>query len=421
MQSARFIAHSLHHAGIARVLNAALGAVEPGKLIQDSLFHLANAPGELFALSLGKAAEPMLMALSKHKKLNDALVITKHTTGDNPVGIKLMLAGHPIPDERSLLAGRAALDFASRVGESDTLICLISGGGSALVCVPANSLKLDEYQNITSSLIRSGAGISEINIIRRALDEIKGGGLARACPANVISLILSDVIGNPLEAIASGPTVANPTNNQDALKIISKYSISVSNHIINYLSHDLPHLGLDRVDRAKNLIVADLSTAAQGALDQAQREGYETRILNLSLQGEARSVGLNLANQLKQSIQNISRPFCLIAGGETTVTVRGNGKGGRNQELALAAVTPLAYMPNIFFVTLATDGEDGPTDAAGAIVTGDSLQRARKLGMLPEDYLARNDSYSFFNESDDLLRPGPTGTNVNDLVFLFGL
>lgn len=421
MQSARFFSLALRHAGIARILNAALGAVEPGKLIQDSLIHLANAPGELFALGLGKAAEPMLMALSKHKKLNDALVITKHTTGDLPVWIKCLLAGHPIPDERSLLAGKAALDFASKVGVSDTLICLISGGGSALVCVPVNSLKLEEYQTITSALIRSGAGISEINIIRRALDEIKGGGLARACPGNVIGLILSDVLGNSLEAIASGPTVTNPTNNQDALRIIRNYSIPVPNHIMDYLSHEPPRWGVDRVDPAKNLIIGDLNTAAEAALDQAQREGFATQVLNLSLHGEASTVGTDLAIQLKRSIRNISRPFCLIAGGETTVTVKGHGKGGRNQELALAAVTPLADISRILFITLATDGEDGPTNAAGAVVTGDSLQRARRLGMLPDDYLARNDSYAFFNQLDDLLRPGPTGTNVNDLAFLFGL
>ena len=421
MQSARFLTNSMQNPGISRILNAALVGVDPGKLVQKSLIHLEIAPGNLFALGLGKAAEPMVKALSKTRKLKDALVITKHASGKPRESLKIIEAGHPIPDERSLQAGKAALEFALKVGVSDTLICLISGGGSALACVPVNDLKLAELQNLTSDLIRSGAAISEINTLRRSLDEIKGGGLARACPGTVISLILSDVLGNSLEAIASGPTVANPTSNKDALSIINKYSIPAPAHIIDYLSHERQEQGCERVIPVRNFIVGDIRTAAEAAQEQARHEGYATQILDLSLQGEASSVGFDLSNKLRQSIQKTNRPFCFIAGGETTVTVKGNGRGGRNQELALAAVTPSADIPGLFFITLATDGEDGPTDAAGAVVTGDSLHRAHRLGMYPEDFLARNDSYSFFDGLGDLLRTGPTGTNVNDLAFVFGL
>ena len=421
MQSDRFHTHSLQDPAISRVLTAALEGVEPGRLIQNSLAHIDNAPGDLYALGLGKAAEPMVLALSKTRKLKDALVITKHASGISSQNLKIVKAGHPIPDERSLRAGKAALEFASRVGVSDTLVCLISGGGSALACVPVNGLNLDDIQSLTSALMRSGASISEINVLRRSLDQIKGGGLARACLGNVISLILSDVLGNSLEAIASGPTVVNPTSHHDALNIIIKYSIPIPEHIINYLAYESAEMGDARVNPAQNIIIGDIKTAAEAAQEQARREGFTTQMLNLSLQGEARSVGVDLVNESKSYIQQFIRPFCLLAGGETTVTVKGNGRGGRNQELAMAAITPLAGVPDILFITLATDGEDGPTEAAGAVVTGDSLDRAHKLGMVPEDYLVRNDSYSFFKGLGDLLQPGPTGTNVNDLVFLFGL
>ena len=295
-----------------------------------------------------------------------------------------MESGHPIPDERSLAAGQAALDFVSNLRKSDLLVCLISGGGSALVAAPRQGITLADIQSQTSNLLASGATINEINALRRQLDRIKGGGLARATKAKVIGLILSDVIGNSLETIASGLTVD-------------------------------PALGT----HVQNSIIGDIHVAAQAAVEQAITEGFDSEILGLQIKGEARKVGSHFAKRLKEEKQKRKNPFCLIAGGETTVTFHGNGKGGRNQELALAAVDELSNIENILLIALATDGDDGPTDAAGAAVNGETRQRAERLGMSASDYLSRNDAYSFFDPLNDLIKCGYTGTNVNDLVFLF--
>jgi glycerate 2-kinase len=303
------------------------------------------------------------------------------------------------------------------------LVCLISGGGSALVTAPY--VPLEDLQTLTSLLLSSGARIDEINTLRRQLDRIKGGGLARATKAKIVSLILSDVIGNPLEAIASGPTVPDPTTKQDALAILEKYTLEqrVPDSILLHLEHDRVvsehqehESGFSNVE---NIIIGDNKLAAQAALEQAEQEGFQAEILTNELQGEAREVGRDLARRLREESSRRARPFCLIAGGETTVTIRGEGKGGRNQELALNAVRELKGLQNVMLIALGTDGDDGPTDAAGAVVTGETAHRAEVLGLNAADSLSRNDAYPFFDALGDLLKTGPTGTNVNDLVFLF--
>jgi len=290
-----------------------------------------------------------------------------------------------------------------------------------LVTAPYEGISLEDMQTLTSLLLSCGARIDEINILSRQLDRIKGGGLVRATKAKVISLILSDVIGNLLEAIASGPTFPNPTTKEDAVAILRKYGIEkqIPVSIMTFLESGslLPNFQQQVV--GLHNIIGDNKLAAQAALEQAELEGVHSEILTNELQGEAREVGLLLAKKLRDEISKRQRPFCLISGGETTVTIRGNGKGGRNQELALAAVNELRDLENVMLISLATDGEDGPTDAAGAVVTGESARRAESLGLGAADYLYRNDAYSFFKQLDDLLKPGPTGTNVNDLVFLF--
>jgi hydroxypyruvate reductase len=307
--------------------------------------------------------------------------------------------------------------------EEDTLVCLISGGGSALVTAPY--VPLEDLQTLTSLLLSSGAPIDEINTLRRQLDRVKGGGLARGTRAKIISLILSDVIGNSLEAIASGPTVPDPTTKVDAIAILKKYNLEekVPGSILDILL-SVPSLALTSSGRAinarvQNIIVGDNKLAAQAALKQAEQEGFQAEILTNELQGEARDAGRDVAQRLRAESVNRTRPFCLIVGGETTVTIRGYGKGGRNQELALGAVEELRGVENVMLITLATDGDDGPTDAAGAVVTGESAQRAAAQGLDAVDHLSRNDSYRFFEKLGDLLKTGPTGTNVNDLTFLF--
>jgi len=388
MDANRFITHALGDPRITAILAAAIDAVEPGKLVLDYL-QKADLPNHdrVFLLGIGKASEAMTRAAAGFLgDYSEALVITKSTSHQERKRMTVIEGGHPVPDQRSLAAGQAALDFVSGLKENDLLVCLISGGGSALVTVPRDGITLEEIRMQTASLLAGGAAIHEINARRRQLDRIKAGGLARMTRARVLGLILSDVIGNSLETIASGLTVD-------------------------------PSLGR----RVQNVIVGDIRIAAGAAQKQAGLMGFDSDILDLGLQGEAREVGLQLAARLKRERRDRKAPFCLIAGGETTVKVQGGGRGGRNQELALAAVDELSGLKNVLFVSLATDGDDGPTDSAGAVVDGDTHRRAEGLGMSASGYLSRNDSYSFFDPLGDLIKCGYTGTNVNDLVFLVGL
>lgn len=432
MDAHRFATHSLNNLRILRILSAALEAVNPYTAVKK---HLPEITGNVHGLGIGKASVPMLNALAEAIPLSDALAISKHASASSldyrpPLSASLELfpvieGGHPIPDSRSLYAGERALEFVSSLHEEDTLVCLISGGGSALMTAPHEGISLEDMQTLTSLLLACGARIDEINILRRQLDRVKGGGLARATKAQILSLILSDVIGNPLEAIASGPTVPDPTTRNDAIAVLKKYQIEeqVPSSILNFL-FGIPSPAFAAEDSgtsALNLIIGDNKLAASAALEQAIREGFRAEILTNKLQGEAREVGMILAKRLRSEIKKRPCPFCLIAGGETTVTIRGNGRGGRNQELTLAGVDEMNGLENAMLISLATDGEDGPTDAAGAVVMGESAQRGERLGLRAADFLSRNDAYSFFEALGDLIKTGPTGTNVNDLVFLLAL
>lgn len=421
MDPRRFVTHSLTDPRSLRILAAALEAVDPYKAVQKYL--PSSIEGRVFGLGIGKAAVPMMDALAARGPLSGGLAVTKFGA-ERRESFEVMEGGHPVPDARSLDAGERVLQFVSALNQDDTLVCLISGGGSALVTAPC--VPLQDLQLLTALLLSSGAPIHEINTLRRQLDRVKGGGLARATKAKIISLILSDVIGNPLEAIASGPTAPNPTTKNDALKILKKYDIEqrVPDPVLDILllpGEGAASDGKSIKGKAQNIIIGDNRLAAQAALEQAKQEGFQVEILTSALQGEAREVGRDLAGRLRTHSSARPRPFCLIAGGETTVTIRGDGKGGRNQELALATVEELAGLQNVMLIALATDGDDGPTDAAGAVVTGDSARRAKSLGLNAADYLARNDAYPFFEALGDLLKTGPTGTNVNDLNFLFAI
>ncbi len=419
MDTKRFATHSLKDPRILRILCAALDAVDPYDAVQK---YLPALEGHVFGLGIGKAALPMMDALAERIRISGGLAITKFASNLSRESFTVIEGGHPIPDARSLHAGERALDFVSSLHEDDILVCLISGGGSALVTAPY--VPLEDLQTLTSLLLSSGARIDEINILRRQLDRVKGGGLARATKARVISLILSDVIGNPLETIASGPTVPDPTTREDAMNILKKYQLQdqappAIYKLLTIVNSPLAgDGGLSVIARVQNIIIGDNQLAAHTAMLQAQQEGFYAEILTNELQGEAREAGVMLAKRLRHDASKRPRPFCLIAGGETTVRVRGGGKGGRNQELALAAVEELRGLENVILIALATDGDDGPTDAAGAVVTGDSARRAESLGLDAAGQLSRNDAYPFFEALGDLLVPGPTGTNVNDLIFL---
>jgi hydroxypyruvate reductase len=367
-------------------------------------------------------------------RLSAGLVITKHAPGILPSPLlisesqfTILEGGHPLPDARSLLAGDRIRAFLSGMTSDDLLVCLLSGGGSALVSAPVEGISLSDLQELTSSLLVCGARISEINTLRRHLDSLKGGGLARlAAPARVVSLILSDVVGNPLETIASGPTSPDPTTCQDALDILVRYSLLDSHSAIVNALKTVPEThksGDPLFTHVQNLVIGDNLKAAQAGLRQADAEGFHPYLLRADLQGEARLTAVDLCRTLRWAWQTgdpAPRPACIVAGGETTVTLCPHpGLGGRNTEMALAAVTELANFPGVMLATLATDGEDSSTGAAGAVVTGETYLHARALGLNPADYLSRNDSYHFFEGLNDLFQIGPTGTNVNDLIFLF--
>lgn len=420
----RFMSTSLTDLRIMRVLEAALEEVEPAALVRRFL-ATATLPthSQRYLLGLGKAAAAMTRGAAEAVgQFQDALVITKLRTDADPESFTVLQAGHPVPDERSVAAGKAALDFVSQLEPTDLLICLVSGGGSALATAPAEGVTLDDIQRITSSALESGAGIEDINNLRRCLDRLKGGGLAAATRARVLGVILSDVIGDRVDAIASGPTVPCGSDPTRAARLLKRVQISPSSGLLRAVAKtsSLP-IGAER-DRITNVIVGNVRTAAQGALRQAVLEGFHARVLEPSFEGEAGPVGQAMGNRLAAASQVGPRPACLIATGESTVTLPpSHGTGGRNQELALAAVESVDALDDCMLIALATDGEDGPTDAAGAVVTGATAARARFMGMNSADYLARHDSYHYFRALGDLLKPGYTGTNVNDLLLLIVL
>lgn len=449
----RFSTHSLdsHPQGeiIQRILAAALNAADPGQAV---LAHVRRTGDHLWIgeadynlsqihrvwiIGAGKAGVPMLQAVNGllGDKLEDGVIVVKegYAGGHSQVGpVRILQAGHPVPDIRSVQAAAETSRLLSESGEGDLVISLISGGGSALLVSPPVGVSLEDIQALTSSLLASGARIDEINTLRKHLDQFKGGQLARlASPARIAALVLSDVVGDPLESIASGPTVPDPTSYQQALDILQRYDLvrpappAVLDHLRKGCAGHIPETpktGDQVFQNVQNVIVGSNRLAALAAIRAAQQEGLDARLLTTYLQGEAREAGRFLAaiaRQVSATGDPVSIPGCLVVGGETTVTLKGAGRGGRNQEIALSAVSPISGLVEILLVTLATDGGDGPTDAAGAVVTGETFSRAKQAGLDLQAALDQNNSYPFFDALGDLLKPGPTQTNVNDLVFIF--
>ncbi len=455
MNANKLTTHSLQRTpggeAISRILAAALEAVEPSQAVrrhvkrQGNRLHIAgktydlNEVNRLFLISFGKASLPMAQSMAEvlGEHLTTGIVIPKSPPSPSPTpsrhpSFSVLPAAHPVPDQRSLQAAQQVINLLGTTTAADLVLFLISGGGSALLTAPSPGVSLEDLQTLTQALLACGATINEINCLRKHLSQVKGGGLARlAAPARMATLILSDVVGDPLDVIASGPTVPDPTTFQEALDILRKHNLEEETpaSIKAYLQRgaageipETPKAGDPVFDQAHHAIIGNNEQSARAALNQARAEGFNPMLLTTSLQGEARQAGRFLASILRQlalSGDPLPRPACLVAGGETTVTVRGDGQGGRNQELALSAVKELTGLADVWLISLATDGEDGPTDAAGAVVSGETWRRAVALGLDPNDFLARNDAYHFFAPLGDLLKPGPTQTNVCDLVFLF--
>lgn len=419
------------HDRILAIIESALAAADPAAAVGRHL-HLDSENlqagartipvrdiGRIFLAGGGKAAAPMAWAAAEilGERLTAGVLVTKYGhSGERPLPpqVRLVEAGHPVPDLRGIQAAQQMLDLLADLQPEDLVICLISGGGSALLTAPAEGITLPYLEDLTARLLASGADIREINTIRKHLSRIKGGRLAAHCaPARVISLILSDVVGDPVDMIASGPTVPDPTSLADARNILETYELPQPPALV-----ETPKPGSPLFERADNILIGSNRIAAEAALRAAKASGFSARILTTSLTGEAQDAGRWLAGQAAR----MPTGAVWIAGGETTVTLPSNhGLGGRNLETALAAVPLLAGREDILLVTLATDGGDGPTGAAGAVVSGETARRAAGAGLSPEGYLHRHDAYTFFAALQDLLVTGPTRTNVNDLVFLLNL
>jgi hydroxypyruvate reductase len=431
---------------ILPILSAALQAVDPMAAVrrhvclEDSMLHMGDHTYDLrqyeniYVVGGGKAGGSMARAIEDilGDRITAGVVNTKYGYLADTKIVRINEAGHPIPDAQGMAGAREMLDLATGASEGDLVLCLISGGGSALMTLPVGGVSLKDMEALTSALLRCGATINEINTIRKHLSQIKGGNLARAAfPAEVVSLILSDVVGNPLDVIASGPTVPDSSSFAQSWEIAERYNLvdELPAPIIERLRkgkdgkiEETPKQGDHVFARTYNLIIGSNEIAARAAIDEARDAGFHSMLLSTYVEGEAREVAhvfCAIAKEILHSGQPVPRPACVVAGGETTVTIRGEGRGGRNQELALSAAIRLDGVDEVMIVALATDGTDGPTDAAGAIADGSTLRRARAKKLLARYSLANNDSYRFFDGLDDLLITGPTNTNVNDLTFVF--
>lgn len=418
------------------LIQAALAAVEPAQAVRRNLrmeagqLWLGEQPlqlgsgGQIFVVGAGKAG--LAMGRASQDILGDRLqrgvmAVPQAPAQNGP--IRWLQGGHPVPTEGSLAAGRAIAECLHEARAEDLVLALISGGGSALMELPVEGVSLADLQATTQALLRCGASIDEINAVRHQLSQLKGGGLSRmAAPAPVVSLILSDVVGDRLDIIASGPTVAPVTTAQQAAAVVDHYQ----------LGDQLPAAVIDRLQVAaaagkpetppsQSILIGSNRQAAVAVVDEAEKLGFHGLLLTNYLEGEAAQAGAfcaALAKSIRRHGDPVEPPACLILGGETTVQVTGPGSGGRNQELALAAAIELDGWHRCALLTLATDGVDGPTPSAGALVTGQTAQAGRAAGLDPLKHLAQNDSHTFLTALAADFRLGPTGTNVNDLAIV---
>ncbi len=375
------------------------------------------------AASMGKAVEDILGDWIK-----DGVINVKYGYTVDLKRIRLNEAGHPIPDEKGIKGVQEIMDLLKKTGEDDLVICLITGGASALLPLPVNGISLKDKQLITDLLLRCGASIREINSIRKHISRIKGGNMARAAyPSRLITLILSDVIGDIIDIIGSGPTVHDNSTYLDCMEIFKNYGLikdiplSIIQQIkrgINGEIEETPSADDPIFSRCQNLLIGGNIQALKASFKKANSLGYNTLMLSSYIQGETGDVAkvhAAIAKEIISSGNPLPRPACVISGGETTVTIHGEGKGGRNQEFVLTTAIEIDGFSNVVVLSGGTDGTDGPTDAAGAIADGSTIRKAKKLGLDPYNYLKNNDSYHFFQKMDDLLITGPTNTNVMDL------
>jgi glycerate 2-kinase len=435
---------------VARILQSAIAAVDPRKIVRNALAWQENAlhvngmegkyliRGDIIMIGAGKAAYPMAMGALDvlGEKINRGTIITKSLPADPTpeldARIQVRMGDHPIPGKDSEEATRRVMETCTGLTEGDLVIFLLSGGASALMSMPLPGLRLEDIHQMTRVLLKCGANIAEMNALRKHVDTVKGGGLARLIyPAKVITLALSDVVGDNPSVIGSGPTVTDESTFQDAQQVIEKYHLegklppSISEIIQKGLRGEIAETikpGNPILENCEYRIIGSNQIAVKVASDEAENSGMVTINLGSMIQGEAKTVGMQFASFLKNKAEEFignSSPICFIGGGETTVTLMGRGRGGRNLETALAAVEGISGMDRACIVTLASDGEDGMTGKAGAVITGETFNRGLSRGFHPKNFLAGNDSLSYFEKVGGLLSCGSTGTNVMDLFLLF--
>ncbi len=406
-------------------LSAALDAVDPRAAVTRTLRRhgprltvgddIIDLPHRVFLIAIGKAAPAMgRAARDALGDLESRLLVVSDHSEPLPEGASLIVAGHPVPNQESVRGATEAIRLAESAGPDDLVICLISGGGSALAEIPSADLSLDDVGATSRLMLGAGVPIEPLNVVRHHLSDFKGGRLAQATkPARLVTLVLSDIAGNPLPSIASGPTVADPSTFHDAIEVLSRFQLlervpsAVRSHLQDGAAGMVAETLKDELPGHICIVVADVATATAAIRQAASDQGMDVTIATNDLRGEASSTALACVDRAGAGLT--------VYGGETTVTVEGDGIGGRNQEGALAVAAAIDGRPDIVFATLATDGVDGPTAAAGAIVDGGTARRGRARGLEIAGYLARNDSNPFLDTVGDLLMTGPTGTNVGDV------
>jgi glycerate 2-kinase len=427
------------------IFRHAVSAVDPCRCVHSHLSRtnelLKAGPREyrlddftrILVVGAGKASAPMARAVEEilGNRITDGLVCVKYGHTDVLKRVQLREAAHPVPDEAGVIAAREMLDLMKNVDERTLVICLLSGGGSALFVSPAEGITLADKMETTKLLLASGADISAVNTVRKHLSAVKGGRFAAAAaPATLLTLVLSDVIGDPLDVIASGPTSPDPGTYADARAVLKSYGLleRVPRSVREALEKgaggakpETPKPGDPLFRSVQNLIVGNNRQALAAGRAKAAELGFNTMVLSSRLRGEAREIARVFAAtafEIREMNEPVAVPACVLAGGETTVTLRGSGKGGRNQEMALAFALEISGLENVLLLSGGTDGNDGPTDAAGAFAHGKTLFAGSGKGLSASDYLARNDSYHFFEPLGDLLITGPTRTNVMDIQVL---
>ena len=414
--------HDAARAALRALFDAGLKAADPAVCVPP---HLPEPPkGRTIVIAAGKAAASMARAIEDNWQGDlEGIAVTRYGHGTECHKIEVIEASHPVPDDRGEVAARKLMQTVTGLGPDDLVLCLISGGGSALLGLPAEGLTLDQKKAINKALLASGAPIGEMNTVRKHLSAIKGGRLAQAAhPARVVTLGISDVPGDDPSVIASGPTVADNTTLADALKVIAKYSIGIPDEVRAHLEKpesETPKPGDTVFDGNRYVLIARPADMVAAVAEAGRRMGYEVVSLGADIEGEAREVGeaqAEMALKIAEEMKPDAKPVLIVSGGETTVTVdKPGGRGGRDCEYLLALAVALDGHPGICALACDTDGIDGSEDNAGAIIDPATLYRAEARGLKPKDYLAAHDSYSLFSATGDLVVTGPTLTNVNDL------